>query len=103
MPEEEEEEWTKEKLKNITYRAAIAAKKVQKYISTHNSAIFWATDSRFCMKVHMVCPTKLQSTKVPKKVKKYKTEKYKNTKTHKMQIYKKCKNVKNLKAHKSAN
>ena len=27
--------------------------KVIKYISTHNSAIFWATDSRFCMEVHM--------------------------------------------------
>ena len=30
-------------------------------------------------------------------------KKIQNTKTHKMQICKKCKNVKNLKAHKSAN
>ena len=26
-------------------------KTYKKYISTHNSAIFWATDSRFCMEV----------------------------------------------------
>ena len=47
------------------------------------------------MEVHMVCPTKLQSTKVQKseKVQKYKTEKYKNTKTHKMKICKYAKNV----------
>ena len=64
---------------------------VHKYKSTHNSAIFWATDSRFSMEVHMDCLTKWQSTKVQKckkykttKLQKYKTEKYRNTKTQKM-------------------
>ena len=33
-------------------------KKVHKYKSTHNSVIFRATDSRFCIEVHMHCPTK---------------------------------------------
>ena len=75
---------------------------IQKYKSTHNSAIFWATDSRFCMEVHMDCLNKWQSTKVQKvqkyktrKVQKYKTAKYKNAKNAKK--WKKCKNVKNIK------
>ena len=35
-------------------------KKYKKYISTHNSAIFWATDSRFCMEVHFPQSTKIK-------------------------------------------
>ena len=53
-------------------------KKVHKYKSTHNSVIFRATDSRFCMEVHMDSQNKVQ---------KYK--KYKSTK--KVQQYKKYK------------
>merc|ERR1712237_200892 len=34
--------------------------KVHKYKSTHNSVIFRATDSRFCMEVRMDCPDKLR-------------------------------------------
>ena len=41
----------------------------KKYKSTPNLAIFWATDSRFCMNVRMDCPTKWQSTKSTKKYK----------------------------------
>ena len=41
-------------------------KKVHKYKSTHNSVIFWATDSRFCVEVHMHCPIKWESKKVQK-------------------------------------
>ena len=41
-------------------------KKVHKYKSTHNSVIFRATDSRFCMEVHMDSP-KYKSTKSAKK------------------------------------
>ena len=67
--------------------------------NTHNSAIFLATDSRFCMEVHMDCLTKWQSTKV-QKVQKYKTEKYKNTKMQKMQICKKMEKWKKCKEHK---
>merc|ERR1712173_294147 len=33
-------------------------KKVHKYKSTHNSVVFTATYSRFCMEVHMHRPTK---------------------------------------------
>ena len=60
--------------------------KLQKYNSTkstHNSVIFRATDSRFCIEVHMHCPTKWESTKVQKvqKYKNIKVQKYKNTKT----------------------
>ena len=55
-------------------------KKVHKYKSTHNSVIFRATDSRFCMEVHMHRPTKWESTKV-QKVQKYKsTKRLKNVK-----------------------
>ena len=79
------------KLKS-TQKCKIKNTKVKKYISTHNLAIFWATDSRFCMAVNMVCPTKLQSTKVQK------VKKYKNTKTHKMQICKKMQKCKKLKS-----
>ena len=73
-------------------------KKVHKYKSTHNSVIFRATDSRFCMEVHMHRPTKWESTKVQKaqkykniKVQQYKIQKYKSTK----------KNLKNVKSTKS--
>ena len=69
------------------YKSTKSTKKVHKYKSTHNSVIFRATDSRFCIEVHMHCPTKWESTKVQKvqkykniKVQKYK-QKYKNTKT----------------------
>ena len=41
-------------------------KKVHKYKSTHNSVIFWATDSKFCMEVHIDCPTKWEGTKLQK-------------------------------------
>ena len=41
-------------------------KKVHKYKSTHNLVIFRATDSRFCMEVHMHHPTKWENTKVQK-------------------------------------
>ena len=58
-------------------------KKVHKYKSTHNSAIFWATDFRFCMEVHMDCQTKWESIKVQKVLK------YKNiNKSTKVQKYK---------------
>ena len=60
-------------------------KKVHKYKSTHNSVIFRATDSRFCIEVHMHRPTKWESTKV---------QKYKNTK---VQSTKRPKNEKNVK------
>ena len=58
-------------------------KKVYKYKSTHNSVIFWATDSRFCIEVHMHCPTKWENSKVQKvqKYKNKKVQKYNNTKT----------------------
>ena len=48
------------------YKSTKSTKKVHKYKSTHNSVIFWATDSRFCIEVHMHCPTKWESTKVQK-------------------------------------
>ena len=61
--------------------------KVQKYKNinlkfghhyrTCNSDIFWATDSIFCIEVHMHCPTKLECTKVQK------VQKYKSTKSTK--------------------
>ena len=54
-------------------------KKVHKYKSTHNSVIFRATDSRFCIEVHMHCPDKWESTKVQK------VQKYKNIKVQKGQ------------------
>ena len=58
--------------------------KYKKYKSTHiNSAIFWATDSRFCMEIHMDWPTKWQSTR--------------NTKIQKYKKLKKRKNDKNAK------
>ena len=62
-------------------------KKVQKYKSTHNSDIFGATDSRFCMEVHMDCPSKWQSTKV-QKIQKYKNTKVQKYKTAEVQKYK---------------
>ena len=67
-------------------------KKVHKYKSTHNSVIFRATDSRFCMEVHMHRPTKWESTKVQKykstKVQKYKSTKVQKYKSTKVQKYK---------------
>ena len=57
--------------------------KIQKYKSTHNSAIFWATDSRFFMEIHINCPTKWQSTKVQKYKKVQKFKKRKNDKNQK--------------------
>ena len=42
------------------FRTNYKSKKVKKYISTHNSAIFWATDSRFCMEVHFPQSTKIK-------------------------------------------
>ena len=41
----------------INYKST---KKVHKYKSTHNSVIFRATDSRFCMEIHMDSPNKFQ-------------------------------------------
>ena len=55
------------------YKSTKSTKEVHKYKSTHNSVIFWATDSRFCMEVRMDSPNKLQkykSTKSTKKVQK---------------------------------
>ena len=99
--------------------------KVQKYKNTHISAIFSATEIRFCMEVHMDCPTKWQSIKVQKKYKSnhnsaifwvqtpdfawkfiwtvqpndkvQKVEKYKtmNIKKYKTEKYKNSKNAKN--------
>ena len=66
-------------------------KKVHKYKSTHNSVIFRATDSRFCMEVHMHRPTKWESTKVQK------VQKYKSTKVQKYRKIKKCKKHKTYK------
>ena len=63
------------------YKSTKSTKKVHKYKSTHNSVIFRATDSRFCIEVHMHCPDKWESTKV-QKVQKYK--KYKSTKSTKI-------------------
>ena len=77
-------------------------KKVHKYKSTHNSVIFRATDSRFCMEVHMHRPTKWESTKV-QKVQKYKStkvQKYKSTKVQKYKSTKVQKNKKNVKSTK---
>ena len=37
--------------------------KVNKYKSTHNSAIFWATDSRLCMEIRIDSPNKIQKYK----------------------------------------
>ena len=54
--------------------------KIQKYKSTHNLDIFWATDS---MEIHMDCPTKWQSTKVQKSTKNDKNPK--NVKSTKVQ------------------
>ena len=72
-------------------------KSTKKYKSTHNSAIFWATDFRFCMEVHMDCLTKWQSTKV-QKVQNRKVQKYKNTKNAKYAKYANMqKNAKNAK------
>jgi len=61
-----------------------STKKVYKYKSTHNSAIFWAIDSKFCMEVHMDCLTKWQSRKSTK-VQNRKVKKYKNAKNANMQ------------------
>ena len=61
------------------YKSTKSTKKVHKYKSTHNSVIFRATDSRFCMEVHMHRPTKWESTKVQK------VQKYKSTKRPKVQ------------------
>ena len=61
--------------------------KVQKYKSTHNSAIFYATDFRFHMEVQIDCLTKWQSTKVQnrkvQKCKYAKNVKKKQCKKHK--------------------
>ena len=57
-----------------------STKKVHKYKSTQNSVIFEATDFRFCIEVHMHCPTKWESTKV---------QKYKSTNVQKYKKYKK--------------
>ena len=67
--------------------------KVHKYKSTHNLAIFWATDSRFCMEVHMDCRIKWQNTKV-QKVQNYKSTKLQKIKLKKYKYAKKCKKVK---------
>ena len=58
--------------------------KVQKkYISTKVLIIFGATDSRFCMEVHLHCPTKWESTKSTK------IQKYQSTKVQRGQKMKK--------------
>ena len=63
----------------------------KKYKSTHNSAIFWATDSRFCMEIYMDCRTKWQSTKV-QKVQKLKNTKLQNRKVQKLKTSRSKKN-----------
>ena len=65
--------------------------KYKKYKSTQNSVIFRATDSRFCMEVHMHRPTIWESTKVQKVQKVQKYKKYKSTKSTKVQKYKSTK------------
>ena len=74
------------------YKSTKSTKKVHKYKSTHNSVIFWATDSRFCIEVRMHCPTKWESKKVQKykitKIQKYKIKKYKNTKVQNKKVQK---------------
>ena len=99
----------------INYKSTKSTKKVQnkykkvhKYKSTHNSVIFRATDSRFCMEVHMHRPTKWESTKVQKvqKVQKYKStkvQKYKSTKVQKFKSTKvqKYRKIKKCKKHKT--
>ena len=63
----------------INYKSTKVQKVQKKYISTKVLIIFRATDSRFCMEVHMHCPTKWESTKV---------QQYKNTKIQKYKKYK---------------
>ena len=74
-------------------------KKVHKYKSTHNSVIFWATDSKFCMEVHMDCPNKWESTLKSIKVK---VQKYKKAKICKKWKFAK-KSVKSTKSTKVQN
>ena len=58
----------------INYKSTKVQKVQKKYISTKVLIIFRATDSRFCMEVHMHCPTKWESTKSTK------VQKYQSTK-----------------------
>ena len=66
----------------------------KKYKSTHNLVIFRATDSRFCMEVHMYRPTKWESTKSTK------IQKYKSTKVKRYKSTKRPKNENKMLKHK---
>ena len=76
-------------------------KSSKKYKSSDNSTIFWATDSRFCMEVHMDCWTLLNQMTKYKSARTTKSTKVQNRKVQKCKKGKKFKYAKNVKNVKS--